>query len=134
MEDHFKYITNNGITTEYKLSKSPFIAIILVLIWGLLYHRFYRGKKAILIFSLNKSTKIVKLTYLKSTRDCSYKDIKSLVNRLYSFAKENNAIYIETLVVNPCLHQKYLEREGWVFIKKKWIIGRVNHKYLNETQ
>ena len=130
--DRFYYIESvKGKKSDLvKLPKEPFIAIVLVLTWGLLYHKFARGKKAVLYFTHKVNEDKIKLTYLKSTRDCSFHDVNMLMSELYRYAKENNVKSIETLIVNPFITQKILERDGWVFEKREWIVGRLNSKKL----
>jgi hypothetical protein len=131
MENSFYVKIKNGVVSDLeKLNKKPFVAIVLVLTVGLLYHRFKKGKVAELYFSHDIEKKSVKLIYLKSTRDCSLKDMLSLLDVLYDYTKNNSVQKVETLVVNPFLKRGIMERDGWVFQSKKWIIGKNFTKYL----
>ncbi len=123
--------TKNGVKSDLiVLPKAKFIAIVWVLIWGLLYHKFGKGRKAILRFTHIVDEHKIKLTYLKSTGDCTFSEVNSLMKELYDYGKANGVNKVETLIVNPFITQKILERDGWHFIEKQWMVGRLNKKNL----
>ncbi len=130
----YKLELRNNLPINYiKKTKAKFKPIPFILTFGLLHHKFAKGKKVELYFTHYLDESKIKLVYLKSTSDCSLHSLHKIINELEEFCKQHNVKEIKTLVVNPYLSKNIMEKYGWIYVKSKMFIGKLYEKKLNQN-
>lgn len=132
--EYYKVIFRDGNVYEtIKLHKSKFKPILYVITFGLLLHKFFAGDKVVLYFSSYPSKSKIHLIYLQSNRDTSLKSVHSVYRYLLNYCFLNRIEQLETLVVNPFLSEKIMNRYGWKYHGRKKIIGKLYFKNCQNT-
>jgi hypothetical protein len=125
-DKHILVMSENGSMPEIIFQKkTKFKSIPYILMVDILFHRFSDKKIIKLYFSYYKQENRIKLVYLLTTKRSTLREINTVLSVMYEFGLNVQAEKIDTLIVNPFLTNRIMERNGWIFIKRKKIVGRV---------
>lgn len=130
-DQHIFVLAEGGKIPEVNfIKKAKFIAIPYILTVEFLFHRLSNKKVIRLFFSYYKAENKIKLVYLFATRTSTLLEINRVLDVMYNFGIMNHVGKIETLIVNPSLTNEILIRNGWKYVKREKIVGRLFEKII----